>query len=91
MATLFPPILAASQPAFVSASSYAIKFTMPELVSLSSIGHIQIKITKQSNNASIVKTEKYPDGIIYKKKSDINFANGEDNILDSDLAACWLC
>lgn len=87
MATLFPPILAASQPAFVSASSYAIKFTMPELVSLSSIGHIQIKITKQSNNASIVKTEKYPDGIIYKKKSDINFANGEINILDSDLAA----
>ena len=87
MATLFPPILAASQPAFVSASSYAIKFTMPELVSLSSIGHIQIKITKQSNNASIVKTEKYPDGIIYKKKSDINFANGEVNILDSDLAA----
>lgn len=87
MATLFPPILTASQPAFVSASSYAIKFTMPELVSLSSIGHIQIKITKQSNNASIVKTEKYPDGIIYKKKSDINFANGEVNILDSDLAA----
>lgn len=87
MATLFPPILAASQPAFVSASSYAIKFTMPELVSLSSIGHIQIKITKQSNNASIVKIEKYPDGIIYKKKSDINFANGEVNILDSDLAA----
>lgn len=87
MATLFPPILAASQPAFVSASSYAIKFTMPELVSLSSIGHIQIKITKQSNNASIVKTEKYPDGIIYKKKSDINFTNGEINILDSDLAA----
>ena len=87
MATLFPPILAASQPAFVSASSYAIKFTMPELVSLSNIGHIQIKITKQSNNASIVKTEKYPDGIIYKKKSDINFANGEVNILDSDLAA----
>ncbi len=87
MATLFPPILAASQPAFVSASSYAIKFTMPELVSLSSIGHIQIKITKQSNNASIVKTEKYPDGIIYKKNSDINFANGEVNILDSDLAA----
>ena len=87
MATLFPPILAASQPAFVSASSYAIKFTIPELVSLSSIGHIQIKITKQSNNASIVKTEKYPDGIIYKKKSDINFTNGEVNILDSDLAA----
>lgn len=87
MATLFPPILAASQPAFVSASSYTIKFTMPELVSLSSIGHIQIKITKQSNNASIVKTEKYPDGIIYKKKSDINFANGEVNILGSDLAA----
>ena len=87
MATLFPPILAASQPAFASASSYAIKFTMPELVSLSSIGHIQIKITKQSNNASIVKTEKYPDGIIYKKKSDINFANGEVNILDSDLTA----
>ena len=27
------------------------------------------------------------DGIIYKKKSDINFANGEVNILDSDLAA----
>lgn len=87
MATLFPPILAASQPAFVSASSYAIKFTMPELVSLSSIGHVQIKITKQSNNASIAKTEKYPDGIIYKKSSDINFANGEVNILDSDLAA----
>lgn len=87
MATLFPPILAASQPAFVSASSYAIKFIMPELVSLSSIGHIQIKITKQSNNASIVKTEKYPDGIIYKKNSDINFANGEVNILDSDLTA----
>lgn len=86
MATLFPPILAASQPAFVSASSYAIKFTMPELVSLSSIGHVQIKIVKQSNGASIAKTEKYPDGIIYKKSSEVNFANGEVTILDSDLA-----
>lgn len=86
MATLYPPTLAASQPAFVSASLYTIKFTMPELVSLSDIGHVQIKIVKQSNGASIVDTTKYPDGIIYKKNTDVNFTDGEVTILNSDLA-----
>lgn len=85
MATLYPPTVAASQPAFVSASLYTIKFTMPEIVSLSDIGHLQIKIVKQSNGASIVNTEKYPDGIIYKKKADVNFTDGEVVILNSDL------
>lgn len=85
MATLYPPTLAASQPAFVSASLYTIKFTMPELVSLSDIGHVQIKIVKQSNGASIVNTAKYPDGIIYKKNTDVNFIDGEVTILNSDL------
>ena len=80
MATLFPPILAASQPAFVSANSFKIYFTMPELVSTSSIGHLQIKITYQSNGRSVANTSRYPDGIIYKRADEMALQKGEINI-----------
>lgn len=90
MGTLYPPILAASQPAFVSASLYTINFTVPNLVSISDIGHLQIKITQQSNGASIVNTQKYPDGIIYKLSSEVNFVNGTVTINTQDLKDGWV-
>lgn len=78
---MFPPILASSQPAFYPASlgssGYVIYFTLSDLMTLDDIKHIQIKITKQSNNQSIVRTSNYPDGIIYKPKDNILGTNTE--------------
>ena len=78
---MFPPILASSQPAFYPASlgssGYIIYFTLSDLMTLDEIKHIQIKITKQSNNQSIVRTSNYPDGIIYKPKDNILNTNTE--------------
>lgn len=85
MATLYPPTVAASQPAFSPVSLYTLNFKMPELVSVSDIGHVQVKITYQSNSASAVNTSKYPDGIIYKKTSEVNFTDGTLIINQNEL------
>ena len=53
---------------------------MPELVSTSSIGHLQIKITYQSNGRSVANTSRYPDGIIYKRADEMALQKGEISI-----------
>lgn len=88
MATnLFPPILNNSQEAFdYTTISYPIYFSLPSMVSESNIGHVQIKIVKQTNNRSIINTDRYPDGIIYK-----DYISGQNyiNIITSDLESGW--
>lgn len=88
MATnLFPPILNNSQEAFEYTSvSYPIYFSLPSMMSESNIGHVQIKIVKQTNNRSIINTNRYPDGIIYK-----DYIVGQDyiNVITSDLESGW--
>lgn len=65
--TLFPPILANSQSAFLeSEQNYKIKFLLPSIVSEKNIQNIQIKISRQLNNKSVVDSSKHPDGIIYQ-------------------------
>lgn len=91
---IYPPTLQSAQPAFLyNSSSCPIYFTLQNITSLSQIkeGHIQIRVTKQANNKSIVDTSKYPDGIIYKAAS---YILTEDfkykiNIELSDLEEYW--
>lgn len=65
--SIYPPTLASSQPAFwYGESNYQIYFTLQKVTQFSEIGHVQVRIVKQSNNSSIVNLEKYPDGTIYK-------------------------
>lgn len=88
MATnLFPPILNNSQKAFeYTVVNYPISFSLPSMVNRKEIGHIQIKIVKQTNNRSIVNAKRYPDGIIYK-----DYIEGQNyvNILTQDLESGW--
>lgn len=70
--SIYPPTLQSTQPAFLaSANVYQIYFTLQSITSLSDIGHIQMRIVRQSNNRSIVNTSQYPDGTIYKAPSAI--------------------
>ena len=72
---IYPPVLNSTQPAFsVNSSPYYIFFSLPSVMSYDNIGHIQIRIVKQTNNRTIVDTSKYPDGIIYKSKTSIQNA-----------------
>ena len=72
---IYPPVLNSTQPAFsVNSSPYYIFFSLPSVMNYDSIGHIQIRIVKQTNNRTIVDTSKYPDGIIYKSKTNIQNA-----------------
>ena len=67
---MYPPLLNSSQPAFLyNTSEYMISFSLPNLMSINSVKHIQIKIVTQSNNKSVINTKMYPDGIIYKNLS----------------------
>lgn len=72
---IYPPILVSAQPAFVPSeyelTGYPINFTLQNVTSLSNIGHIQIRLVDQQSNLSIVNTSLFPDGIIYKAKSEI--------------------
>lgn len=70
--SIYPPTLQSTQPAFLASTNvYQIYFTLQSITSLSDIGHIQIRIVRQSNNRSIVNTSQYPDGTIYKAPSAI--------------------
>ena len=76
---LFPPILEASQPAFVgtATSEYEIFFKLSNYTNFDEIAHVDLKITLQSNNASVVYNELWCDQIIYKKREEINnYGNG---------------
>lgn len=85
MATLYPPIIAAAQPAFIDVDNYNIQFTFPNLIRISDIGHIQIRLVYQSNNKTAVNTELYPDGIVYKKMTE-SIKKGVVAISHNDLA-----
>lgn len=70
--SIYPPTLQSTQPAFLASTNvYQIYFTLQSITSLSGIGHIQMRIVRQSNNRSIVNTSQYPDGTIYKAPSAI--------------------
>lgn len=90
---IYPPTLQSSQSAFLyTVTSYSIYFNLQKITQFSEIGHLQIRLVRQSNNRTIVNTSKYPDGIIYKTPSQIFKAN--DNkysiaILNTDLAEPW--
>lgn len=90
---IYPPILASSQEAFLaSTSTEAIYFTLSSVTNKLDIGHVQIKVTYQSNNKTAVKTSTYPDGIIYKPATAINDWGGGQysvSILSSDLEEGW--
>lgn len=70
--SIYPPTLQSTQPAFLaSVNVYQIYFTLQSITSFNDIGHIQVRIVRQSNNKSIVNTNQYPDGTIYKAPSAI--------------------
>lgn len=91
--SIYPPTLKSSQPAFVPETSYTIFFTLQKITQFSEIGHVQIRVVRQTNNVSVVNTATYPDGTIYKTPSQImtHYDNGLYGaiILDSDLSEPW--
>lgn len=90
--SIYPPILKSTQPAFLyTASSYEIEFTLQQTSSFDEIGHIQIRIVKQSNNRTIVNTALYPDGTIYKTPAEIKTSGQEYSIsiIRNDLSESW--
>lgn len=94
MSILFPPILNNSQPAFnYNTMQYSVYFTLPAGTALKDVGHIQIKVSYQSNNKSVVNYSKYPDGIIYKNANVIKNELGSDyyyvSIDKADLDTGW--
>lgn len=95
--SIYPPTLQSSQPAFIyTVREYPINFTLQSITKFSEIGHIQIRVVRQTNNRSIVNINKYPDGVIYKTPKDIkdlrkgqyqvNIVNIDD---DTDLMETW--
>ena len=64
--SIYPPTLQSTQPAFLASTNvYQIYFTLQSITAFSDIGHIQVRVVRQSNNRSIVNTSQYPDGTIY--------------------------
>ena len=65
---LFPPILESYQPAFVGAnnSSYEIFFRLSNYTNIEDVAHVDVRISLQSNGASVVDSAVWPDQIIYK-------------------------
>lgn len=91
--SIYPPTLKSTQSVFLASSnSYSIYFTLQSVTSFSEIGHVQIRLVRQSNNKSIVNTSLYPDGIIYKNASSINTSDSPTYsvaISVSELSEKW--
>lgn len=90
--SIYPPTLQSTQSAFLySVNEYPIYFALQTVTSFSDIGHVQIRIVRQSNNRSIVNTELYPDGTIYKSPSEIAVNGSMYSVLiyKSELAESW--
>lgn len=86
--SIYPPTLASTQPAFLyTTTSYPIHFTLQEVTSERDIGHVQVRVVKQTNNRSIIDDSKYPDGTIYKNASAVT--NNTISIELSDLKEAW--
>lgn len=89
---IYPPTLQSTQPAFLySQSSYPIYFTLQNVTSFNEIGHVQIRIVKQTNNKTIINTNIYPDGTIYKNASEIRTEDLKYrvDVLSGDLSEQW--
>ena len=90
--SIYPPILQSTQPAFLyTVTSYAVYFTLQQITDWNNVGHVQLRVVKQSNNRSIINTALYPDGTIYRNASDIRIEDGRYvfPILTSDLGEVW--
>lgn len=76
---LFPPILESSQPAFTKKDNdnYTIYFKLSDYTNFEEVGHVDLRIVKQSNNATAVNTRYWYDGIIYIPHQQIkSYGNG---------------
>lgn len=90
--SIYPPTMQSTQPAFLhTTTQYPIYFTLQSITAFSDIGHIQIRIVRQSDNKSIIKTSKYPDGTIYKPPSKIEAVNNRYRVFIDieDLQEPW--
>lgn len=90
--SIYPPTLKSTQSAFLAGISlYPINFSLQSISSFQDIGHIQIRVVRQSNNKSIVKTSIYPDGIIYKNASAIRQEGSQYyiDISSNELEEMW--
>ena len=66
---VYPPLVNSSSSAFnKDVDSIIVKFSVPIIVNYEDVKHISIRVVQQSNNKSVVDTNTYYDGIIYKKK-----------------------
>ena len=66
---VYPPIVNSSISAFTTKiDQLAVSFTLPMTVNYNNVKYISIRVVQQSNNKSVVNTEKYFDGIIYQEK-----------------------
>lgn len=74
---LFPPILESYQPAFVGEeiSEYEIFFRLSDYTNIEEVAHIDLRVTLQANNTSVVNSAFWTDQIIYKIKSKNDFIN----------------
>lgn len=91
---IYPPTLKSTQSAFIADTQiYPIYFTLQSVTSKDDIGNVQIRVVRQSNNKSIVNTELYPDGVIYKPASKIDIASSTQYFIqierDTDLSEKW--
>lgn len=93
---VYPPIVNSSVSAFVSnTQKLNIEFTLPLVVNFDNdVKHMAIRVVQQSNNKSVVNTDIYYDGIIYKEKPTSNI-NGtysipiEYNEIKMDSSVGW--
>lgn len=94
--SIYPPTLPSTQSAFIynEGSSYTVNFSLQSMVSTNDIGHMQVRVMKQSNNRSIVNTSQYPDGNIYRNWGDSSIKNlgGSQysiEIFNTELGETW--
>lgn len=90
--SIYPPTLQSSQPAFLyNVTEYPIYFTLQKITAFQDIGHVQVRVVRQTNNKSVVNTSIYPDGTIYKAPSEITQLNGryQVNISRAELIEPW--
>ena len=70
---VYPPIVNSSINAFLATSeNLEIPFSLPKVVNFNNVKHMAIRIVQQSNNKTVVNTDKYYDGIIYVSTSSNN-------------------
>lgn len=70
---LFPPIVESYQPAFdaTSAFTYKIEFKLSNYTDISEVGHVGLRLIKQSDNSSAIRASKWIDEIVYFRKDEI--------------------